>query len=45
MKKHHLKKHPLEKYSEGSETSLNNNIKEDSYASNRDWIAELFIFD
>ena len=46
MKKHHLKKHPLERYMEDSENSQNNVvIKEDSYASHRDWIDELFVFD
>ena len=45
MKKHHEKKHPEERFSEGLENSLNNNIKDDSYASKEDWIAELFIFE
>lgn len=44
MKRHIEKKHKNEKDQEESISSLQE-MKEESFASNRDWIDELFIFE
>lgn len=45
MKRHIEKKHKNEKDQEESISSLQDEMKEESFASNRDWIDELFIFE
>ena len=45
MKRHIEKKHKNEKDQEESNSSLQDEMKEESFASNRDWIDELFIFE